>query len=252
MHMPSLWRSIARLTPEQMRPVWRRCYSQEGEDMVLVAMFGDSFQGIYVDIGAHDPARWSNTKKLAERGWWGLDVDPLPGVAEKFRKQRPRDVVIQAAIDIGGDDKLAYWMFDDEPRWNCLSATEPVAYKDGSAVRPSSRASVPVMPIEQALDQAGLDRVDLINIDIEGGEEHILRHWPWERYTPKAVCVEVVGKPAAEVAETGLTRFLAQRGMVFASQLVCSVIYVEREFLRGCYPADPESTLIRRECLRAA
>jgi len=252
MHMPSLWRTIARVAPEQMRPMWRRCYSQEGEDMVLVAMFGDAYQGVYVDIGAHDPTRWSNTKKLADRGWWGLDVDPLPGTAEKFRKQRPRDVVIQAAIDIGGDDRLTYWMFDDEPRWNCLSQAEPVAYRDGKPVRPSSHATVPVIPIEAALDRAGLDRVDLVNIDIEGGEEHILRHWPWERYTPKAICVEVVGRPAAEVAETGLTRFLAQRGMVFASQLVCSVIYVEREFLRGCYPADPEGRHFRREWLLAA
>ena len=251
MHMPSLWGAVRRVAPAQIRPTWRRCYSQEGEDMVLVAIFGDSYQGIYVDIGAHHPLRWSNTKKLAERGWWGLDVDPLPGVAEKFRKHRPRDVVIQAAIDIGCHDQLAYWMFD-EPRWNCLSPTEPVAYKDGTPVRPSSHATVPVISSEDALDRAGLDRVDLINIDIEGGEEHILRHWPWERYTPKAICVEVVGKPAAEVAETGLTRFLAQRGMVFASQLVCSVIYVEREFLRGCYPPDPGGQHFRRACLVAA
>ena len=251
MHMPNFWRAVARVTPGQVRPAWRRCYSQEGEDMVLVTLFGDSYQGIYVDIGAHDPARWSNTKKLAERGWWGLDVDPLPGVAAKFRKQRPRDIVIQAAIDIGVHDPLAYWMFN-EPRWNCLSPTEPVAYKDGIPVRPSSRITVPIISIEDAVDQAGLDRVDLINIDIEGGEEHILHHWPWERYTPKAICVEVVGKPAAEVAETGLTKFLAQRGMVFASQLVCSVIYVEREFLRSCYPTDVEGTHFQRECVTAA
>ena len=251
MHMPSLWRAIRRVAPEPIRPAWRRCYSQEGEDMVLVAMFGDAYQGIYVDIGAHDPLRWSNTKKLADRGWWGLNVDPLPGTAERFRKHRPRDVVIQAAIDIGCDDGLAYWMFD-EPRWNCLSPTEPIAYKDGVATRPTSRVTVPVISIEQALDRTGLDRVDLINIDIEGGEEHILRHWPWERYAPKAICVEVVGRPAAEVAEIALTRFLAQRGMVFASQLVCSVIYVEREFLRSCYPTDPEGTHFRRECWHPA
>ncbi len=220
--------------------------------MVLVNLFGDAFEGIYVDIGAHDPVRWSNTKKLAERGWWGINIDPLPGSAEKFRKHRPRDIFVQAAIDIGSREELQYWMFVSEPRWNCLSSTEPIALKDGVPVRPTSHFSVRIVSIEEVLREAKLERVDLINIDIEGGEEYILRHWPWERFTPKAICVEIVGKPAAEVARTDLTRFLEQRGMVFTSQLVCSVIYADREFLATCYPTDPEGKHFQRGCLQAS
>lgn len=218
--------------------------------MVLVNFFGDDFRGIYVDIGAHDPLMWSNTKKLAERGWRGLDIDPMPGVAAKFRKHRPRDICLEAAIDIGSREKLHYWMFDTEPRWNCLSPSEPVAQRDGQPVRPTSHVAVPIITIGEALRQADLERVDLINIDIEGGEEYILRHWPWERCTPKAICVEVVGKPAAEIATSELTRFLERKGMVFTSQLVCSVIYLECGFLATRYPTDLEETHFQRACLR--
>jgi FkbM family methyltransferase len=229
-------KSIARRVPRFLRPNWRRFYSQEGEDIVLNTFFGYEFRGIYVDIGAHDPLAWSNTKKLAELGWWGLNIDPMPGTAARFRRDRPRDVCLEVAIDIGAGGPLRYWMFQGEERWNCLAAGEPVNERDGRQYRPTASVEVPVIPIAAALEQARLPHVDLVNLDIEGGEEHILRHWPWERYLPKAICVEIIGLPAAEVAGHPLTRFLAERGLIFASQLVSSVIYLERSFLAGCYP----------------
>ena len=230
-------KSVTRRVPGFLRPHWRRFYSQEGEDIVLNTLFGYSFQGVYVDVGAHHPLAWSNTKKLAEIGWWGLDIDPMPGTAAMFRKYRPRDICIEAAIDIGaGGDPLNYWIFDDEPRWNCLASTEPVNTRDGRAFRPSRRIAVPTLTIAEALARARLPRVDLVNLDIEGGEEYILRQWPWDRCRPTAICVEIIGRPAAEVARMPLTQFLAEHGLVFASQLVSSVIYVERAFLFGRYP----------------
>jgi FkbM family methyltransferase len=227
---------LTRRVPHFLRPKWRRFYSQEGEDIVLNTFFGYEYQGIYVDIGAHDPFAWSNTKKLAELGWWGLDIDPLPGTAAKFRKHRPRDLCLEAAIDIGGDRNLHYWIFDHEPRWNCLAPSEPVNERDGKLFRPDRHIDVPVITIAEALERAALPRVDLVNLDIEGGEEYILRHWPWDRLKPTAICVEIIGKPAVENANTPLTRFLAECGLVFASQLVSSVIYIERGFLERRYP----------------
>jgi FkbM family methyltransferase len=229
-------KTVSKYLPKYLRPKWRRFYSQEGEDIVINIFFGWEFKGIYVDIGAHDPSLWSNTKLLYDIGWRGLNIDPMPGLTERFRKHRPRDICIEAAIDIGSDTPLHYWIFPDEPRWNCLAPAEPVNERDGQMFRPSRQIDVPVLTISEALAQANLERVDLLNLDIEGGEEYILRHWPWDRYVPKVICVEIIGKPAAEVAQSALTRFLAERGLVFASQLVCSVIYIERNFLATRYP----------------
>jgi hypothetical protein len=229
-------KTITRHVPNFLRPKWRRFYSQEGEDIVLNTLFGYEYRGVYVDIGAHDPLAWSNTKKLAEIGWWGLNIDPMPGTAKKFRKHRPRDICLEVAIDIGGKEALHYWIFDNEPRWNCLAPAEPVNARDGQFFRPDRCIDVPTLTIAEALDRAALPRVDLVNLDIEGGEEYILRQWPWECFRPTAICVEIVGKPAVEVARLPLTDFLAERGMVFASQLISSVIYVERAFLQRSYP----------------
>lgn len=229
-------KTITRRVPGFLRPKWRRFYSQDGEDIVLNAFFGYRYQGIYVDIGAHDPLAWSNTKKLAEIGWWGLNIDPMPGMAAKFRKYRPRDICLEAAIDIGGKQPLHYWIFDNDPLWNCLAPSAPVNERDGQLFRPDRRIAVPTITIAEALESAALPRVDLVNLDIEGAEEYVLRAWPWERVVPTAICVEIIGKPAVEVAHLPLTRFLAERGLVFASHLVSSAIYLERSFLARSYP----------------
>ena len=229
-------KTFTRMVPDRFRPKWRRTYSQEGEDIVLNTLFGYDRPGIYVDIGAHDPVAWSNTKKFAELGWWGLNIDPMPGTAERFRRQRPRDICLEAAIDIGAKTELSYWIFDTEPRWNCLAPSAPLNHRDGRVFRPDRHMAVPTLTIAAALEQANLPSVDLVNLDIEGGEEYILRHWPWQRYVPTAICVEIIGMPAAELAHTPLTAFLADHGLVFASQMISSVIYVERGFLASRYP----------------
>lgn len=73
-------------------------YSQEGEDVILARMFEHQSSGFYVDIGAHHPRRFSNTRLLAEKGWRGINVDPLPGVMKLFRKDRPADINLEIAI----------------------------------------------------------------------------------------------------------------------------------------------------------
>jgi FkbM family methyltransferase len=229
-------KALTRRVPKFLRPHWRRSYSQEGEDLVMNIFFGWDTPGIYVDIGAHDPLAWSNTKKLSEIGWWGLNIDPLPGMAKKFRRHRPRDICIEAAIDIGADQPLRYWMFEGEERWNCLAPSEPYNERGGRIFRPTGSCVVPVISISEALHRANLPQIDLLNLDIEGGEDHVLSTWPWDRYVPRAICVEIIGKPAAAVAHCALTCNLAARGLVFASQLVSSVIYLREDLAATAYP----------------
>ena len=75
-----------------------KSYSQEGEDVILQYIFRDQETGFYVDIGAHHPKRFSNTFGLYKMGWLGINVDPLPGCMDAFRKQRPRDINLEVAV----------------------------------------------------------------------------------------------------------------------------------------------------------
>ena len=56
-------------------------YSQSGEDGILAEVsrrLGDDLPHTYVDIGAHDGRFMSNTERLRECGWTGLNIDSNP------------------------------------------------------------------------------------------------------------------------------------------------------------------------------
>ena len=58
-------------------------YSQDGEDVVLLSHFKhikeNMASGVYVDIGAHHPLRFNNTKIFYDLGWRGINIDGLDG-----------------------------------------------------------------------------------------------------------------------------------------------------------------------------
>ena len=60
-----------------------KCYSQEGEDMILRRIFEEK-NGFYVDVGAHHPRRFSNTYYFYKQGWTGISIEPNPQAAKAF------------------------------------------------------------------------------------------------------------------------------------------------------------------------
>ena len=52
--------------------------AQFGEDLLLAEHFGHREQGTYVEVGAHDGVRNSNTYLFEQRGWSGVLVEPDP------------------------------------------------------------------------------------------------------------------------------------------------------------------------------
>ena len=77
-------RRIARAA--DVRTVWS--YSQEGEDLVLRRYLEGRTSGFYVDVGAHDPKRFSNTHLFYERGWRGINIEPSPAAMKNFMRDR--------------------------------------------------------------------------------------------------------------------------------------------------------------------
>lgn len=65
-------------------------------------------QGFYIDIGACDPETHSVTKAFYERGWHGINVEPLSERIERFKKRRPQDINLQITLGAGPDELTLY------------------------------------------------------------------------------------------------------------------------------------------------
>ena len=56
------------------------------------ASVGQQSSGFYIDVGAHDPLIDSVTKAFYDRGWRGINVEPVPESHRRVSAERTRDI----------------------------------------------------------------------------------------------------------------------------------------------------------------
>lgn len=167
----------------------QRAYAQEGEDLILAAIFADQPRGFYVDVGAHHPQRFSNTYRLYRLGWHGVNIDATPGSMAPFRRLRPRDCNLELAVAEQPGELLLYRFADPalntfDPR---LAAARAHAGHAPIAVQPVM--AQPLATILGAYLPAG-QSIDLLSVDVEGLDLGVLRSNDWERFPARCVLVE--------------------------------------------------------------
>ncbi|RBL91365.1 FkbM family methyltransferase [Chitinophaga flava] len=165
-------------------------YSSEGEDLILKRIFEKKKKGVYVDIGAHHPFRFSNTYLFYKRNWRGINIDPLPGTQALFNKYRPKDINLEMGVS-GVLQELTYAIFN-EPALNTFSAEKVLEYTQEPCYQVIDRKKVETRPLADILDHY-LDPgtpIDFITIDAEGMDLEVLRSNNWDKYRPSYVLVE--------------------------------------------------------------
>src|SRR5882672_9385553 len=82
-------------------------YAQNFEDVILWRALKHVPVGFYIDIGAQDPVLDSVSLLFYEAGWRGVHIEPASAYADKLRRARPDEQVLQVAIgEITGELKF--------------------------------------------------------------------------------------------------------------------------------------------------
>lgn len=73
-----------------------KSYSQCAQDKFVYAILGGKKDGTFLDVGAHDGVKHSNTLGLEELGWRGLliDIQNIPGMFKRKSDAHVCDAVI--------------------------------------------------------------------------------------------------------------------------------------------------------------
>src|SRR5690554_3555159 len=181
-----------------------KTFSQEGEDILLRRIFGEKRNGFYVDIGAHHPFRFSNTKLLYDRGWRGINIEPNPDMFSLFERYRQRD--INLPMGVGRESgALTYYRFR-HPALNTF--VQDVAEKRNSL--PEAKEEIVVRPLRDILDEhlPHSISIDLLTIDAEGMDLEILESNDWEKYKPEWILAEIDVKSLKEALQDPITIYL--------------------------------------------
>lgn len=161
-------------------------YAQNFEDVILWRALKHVERGFYIDIGAQDPVIDSVSLAFYERGWRGVHVEPNSDYADKLRKARPKEEVIQFAINRKAGEIAFYEVADT----GLSTGEEEIALRhqaEGFAVK---RVTTPCRPLSIILDAYKDREIHWLKIDVEGMEDQVIESWPPSRGRPWIVVVE--------------------------------------------------------------
>lgn len=171
-------------------------YSQNGEEKIIVKeLDSKNTNGFFLDIGAFDGERLSNTRRLALDGWSGILVEPHPVHAEKCRKlYADRSDVVTAEVALCDKDGTCD-MFSNDTFYSTLDVGETKRWKSCKDIT-FGKVSVRTMKFETFFRSYVYAHqvVDFASIDAEGSDHIILRDMLTMGVLPKLVCVEHNGK----------------------------------------------------------
>lgn len=203
-----------------------RSWSQEGEDRILWRFFNYRTTGYYVDVGAHHPFRFSNTRLLHKAGWRGMNIDAMPGSMASFRKHRPDDVNLEIGVsETAGVARLHVF---NEPALNTFDPDIAAAHANG-AWRVERVVDVALRPLRDILaEHRPAGPIDLLTVDAEGHDLSVLRSSDWERFRPVVVLAESLGRTIDDLAADPCARFMAESGYGVFGKTVNTVMYVDR------------------------
>jgi len=123
-------------------------YAQNFEDVLLWRALHDVENGRYLDIGAQDPIVDSVSLAFYEAGWRGIHVEATPAYAQKLRRARPDEVVIQAAIT----DTAGPIEFYEFPETGLSTGKADIAERHASAGFDSRKIIVPSITLSDLLE----------------------------------------------------------------------------------------------------
>jgi FkbM family methyltransferase len=162
-------------------------YAQNWEDILLNRVFADCSNGFYVDVGACHPIFHSVTKLFYERGWRGINIEPIPAVFETLARDRVRDV------------NLAVGLSNREGTMKFYECPAAVGYSTFSPEQEESlrgagyefvEHTIPVTTLARVCEQHVGATIDFLKIDAESHEREVLEGADWDRFRPRVVLIE--------------------------------------------------------------
>ena len=99
-------------------------YAQNFEDIRRWRALKFFENGFYIDVGANEPTADSVTKAFYERGWSGINIEPVQVYHDALCRERPRDINLQCVAGENAADLTFYAIADTG-----LSTVEPAVAK---------------------------------------------------------------------------------------------------------------------------
>jgi FkbM family methyltransferase len=228
-------------TARRLKQLLFRTYSQHSEDSTIGRLLGDKKKGLYVDIGAYDPFRFSNSHRFYLKGWRGINIEPDVNNYENFLKYRQRDININCGV---GTSEKSVWFYNFIPSALSTFSKNDTDQYIKSGFKFIGKQKVPMKKLSSILSEhiKPNEKIDFMSIDVEGMELDVLKSNNWNKFRPLVVCIETMSSPGNSSQEYNKIHiFLKRVGYVKYCDIGLNSIFLDK-FL-GAKTADQFTAL---------
>jgi FkbM family methyltransferase len=193
-----------------------------GLDRKIVAYI-DFKGGVFLEAGANDGIRQSNTFYLEKKmGWKGILVEPIPELAEECKRNRRSSNVYQVALTTEKQSGSFVKFVDVDLMSSVIHTnnreTQIVLAEHVQGIT-RKEYEVPTMSLSQVIDQSPYHTIDFMSIDVEGYELDVLAGINLNVHCPRWLLVETSKISEVELLLQGkmtLVRKLTQHDYLFS------------------------------------
>ncbi len=186
-------------------------YSQYSEDKWITENLKLPDIGIFIDIGAAHPEKFSNSLHFEEKGWNVICIEPQQEFYQLLKEKRK--TVLQAAIR-NFDGTTDFFVREDKYLSSSNISVEGVVNK----------ISVLSYKLSTILKMYFINKVDILSIDVEGGEMEILESINFKDTKIEILIVEF-NTIGYESKELDLVKFLKKKGYGVVHKTFANLIF---------------------------
>ena len=159
-----------------------------GEDLFVQNYFRNKVKGFYIDVGCYHPLEGNNTHLLYKNGWSGINFDINHYSIKLFNFLRKRDLNIHSGIS-RKKNKLTMYYRKEINMLNTLDEKiAKIHFRNGY-----KKKNIQVNTLNFFISKKfkKLNKIDFINIDVEGYELDALKSLNFLTYKPQLICIEI-------------------------------------------------------------
>lgn len=221
--------TLMKLLRKALLPSVQFHFGMTAEDIVVMFL-AEKYLGrktvTYVDVGCHEPTRISNSYLLYLNGAKGLAIDLDPKYAAQFKRERPNDIFVCAAVSDGAHQAVVHEFSAAEV--NTIDSDQSKLWRN--QFQPTGCRIMQTETLSALLERH-MPRVaiDILLLDVEGHELSVLRGVDLTTTRPALIVCELHNLELARSMENPVVQFLGNSGYELAAYATVNGYFVRRD-----------------------
>jgi FkbM family methyltransferase len=147
--------------------------------------------GTYIDVGAGQPVRGSNTYYYYKKGWTGHLFEPIQSNIDLIKIFRRRDEKHQKLIS-EVNSKTTFYEFVPTEYSTIVKNIADNLITEGKKLK--NVYELESLRLSDTNIELNPSRPSFLSIDVEGADLGVLNSIDWTKIKPRVVCIEEVGE----------------------------------------------------------